>query len=228
MWRDGRLFATYKDGRAHLAAYLDDYAFVLAAVLELLQDWYSNEDLAFACSLADTLLEQFEDRAEGGFFFTAHDHEALIHRPKPAYDHAMPSGNAIAAWGLARLWALTGEDRYALAAERTLALFYPHMRAHPGGFAAMAIALEETLEPPCTLVLRGEAQALRAWQAELAREFLPNVTVLAIPDATPGLPQVLDRPARPEPVNAWLCRGVTCLAPVADQVNLKKMLKEQA
>ena len=228
MWRDGRLFATYKDGRAHLAAYLDDYAFLLAALLELLQDRYSNEDLAFACSLADILLEQFEDRAAGGFFFTARDHEALIHRPKPAHDHAMPSGNAIAAWSLARLSALTGEARYALAAERTLALFYPHMRAHPGGFAAMAMALEETIEPPRTLILRGEAEAVRAWQSELVQQFLPDVTVLAIPDATPALPPVLDKPARPEPVNAWLCRGVTCLAPVADLVNLKKMLKEQA
>ena len=228
MWRDGRLFATYKDGRAHLAAYLDDYAFLLAALLELLQDRYSNDDLALACSLADILLDQFEDRAEGGFFFTARDHEALIHRPKPAHDHAMPSGNAIAASSLARLSALTGEARYALAAERTLALFYPHMRAHPGGFAAMAMALEETIEPPRTLILRGEAQAVRAWQSELVQQFLPDVTVLAIPDATPALPPALDKPARPGPVNAWLCRGVTCLAPVADLVNLKKMLKEQA
>ena len=228
MWRDGRLFATYKDARAHLAAYLDDYAFLLAALLELLQDRYSNEDLAFARSLADVLLEQFEDRADGGFFFTARDHQALIHRPKPAHDHALPSGNAVAAWSLARLSALTGDARYALAADRTLALFYPHMRAHPGGFAAMAIALEETIEPPRTLILRGEAQALRAWQVELAQQFLPDVTVLAIPDTTPGLAQALDKPAQPEPVNAWLCRGVTCLAPVADLVKLKKMLKEQA
>ena len=228
MWRQGRLLATYKDARAHLNAYLDDYAFLLAAVLELLQEAFSSEELAFACALADVLLEQFEDGEAGGFFFTAYDHEVLIHRPKPGHDNATPSGNAIAAWALGRLAALTGEDRYARAAERTLRLFYPAMRANPAGFATMAIALDEYLAPPRTLILRGKVQALTAWQAALAEEFLPDVTVVAIPDAALGIPPVLDKPARPEPVNAWLCRGVTCLAPMADLVNLKKILKEPA
>jgi uncharacterized protein YyaL (SSP411 family) len=102
------------------------------------------------------------------------------------------------------------------------------MRDYPAGFAAMAIALDELLQPPRTLILRGKDDALAAWQAQLAREFLTDVTVLAIPDATQGLPVLLDKPIRPEPVNAWLCRGVTCLAPMADLVNLKKTLKEQA
>ena len=71
MWRNRRLAATYKDGRAHLNAYLDDYALLIAALLELLQDRFSVDELNFAIELADVLLEQFEDRADGGFFFTA-------------------------------------------------------------------------------------------------------------------------------------------------------------
>ena len=120
------------------------------------------------------------------------------------------------------------EERYARAAERTLELFYPQMRDYPAGFAAMATALDEALQPPRTLILRGRDEALRAWQAELAREFLPDLTVLALPDGMSALGALLDKPARPEPVNAWLCRGVTCLAPMSDLVHLKKTLKEQA
>ena len=228
MWREGRLLATYKDGRAHLKAYLDDYAFLLAAALELLQERFDADDLAFACKLADVLLEQFEDADAGGFFFTARDHERLVQRPKPPHDNATPSGNAVAAWGLGRLATITGEERYARAAERTLELFYPQMRDYPAGFAAMATALDEALQPPRTLILRGRDEALRAWQAELAREFLPDLTVLALPDGMSALGALLDKPARPEPVNAWLCRGVTCLAPMSDLVHLKKTLKEQA
>jgi uncharacterized protein YyaL (SSP411 family) len=228
MWRDGRLLATYKDGRAHLNAYLDDYAFLLAALLELLQDSFSVHDLKFACALADVLLDQFEDGAAGGFFFTARDHEELIHRPKPGHDNATPAGNAVAAWALGRLAAITGEERYARAGERTLELFYPAMREYPAGFAAMAIALDELLQPPRTLILRGASSALPAWQAALVPEFLPDVLVLSIPDGTQGLPAILDKPRRPGVVNAWLCRGVTCLAPISDLVNLKKTLKEQA
>jgi uncharacterized protein YyaL (SSP411 family) len=228
MWRDGRLLATYKDGRAHLNAYLDDYAFLVAAILELLQERFAMEDLDFAGELADVLLDQFEDGEAGGFFFTARNHEKLIHRPKPGHDNATPSGNAVAAWALGRLTSLTGKDRYARAAERTLELFYPMMRDYSAGFGAMAIALDEQLEPPRTLILRGASTALREWQAELAREFLPEATVVAIPDGVAGLPALLDKPRQAQPVNGWLCRGVTCLAPISDLVNLKKALKEQA
>jgi uncharacterized protein YyaL (SSP411 family) len=228
MWRGGRLLATYKDGRAHLNAYLDDYALLIAAMLELLQERFRREDFEFATQLAEVLLEQFEDDAHGGFYFTARDHEQLIHRPKPGHDHATPSGNAVAAWALGRLGALTGEARYARAAERTLGLFYPAMRDYPGGFAMMAIALDEYLAQPKTLILRGKEDAVRSWQAELAREFLPDTAVLAIADGMPRLPPLLDKPPRPQPVNAWLCRGVSCLEPISDLVHLKAILKEKA
>ena len=227
MWRDGRLLATSKDGHAHLAAYLDDYAYLMAALIELLQSEFSLQDLEFAGQLAEVLLAQFEDAEGGGFFFTARDHEALIHRPKPGYDNATPSGNAVAAWGLGRLAALTGEQRYAAAAERTLELFYPMMRDSPAGYGAMTIALDEHLQPPGVLVLRGRPEALARWRAELAREFLPDTTVLAIADGMSGLPPALDKPARPEPVNGWLCRGVNCLLPISDLVDLRRTLKEK-
>ena len=227
MWRDGRLLATWKDGRAHLRAYLDDYALLVAALLELLEDRFAAADLAWARELADVLLTQFEDAAHGGFFFTAHDHERLIHRPKPGQDNATPSGNALAAWALGRLAALTGETRYAAAAERTLALFYPLMREHPGGFAAMAIALDEALSPPATVVLRGHPQTMAAWQSELAREYRPAVMVLGVPPDAPGLPEILDKPAG-TPVNAWVCRDVGCLSPISDLVDLRKAIEETA
>jgi len=227
MWRDGRLLATCKDGRAHLAAYLDDYAYLMAALIELLQSEFSLQDLQFAGQLAEVLLGQFEDAEGGGFFFTARDHEPLIHRPKPGYDNATPSGNALAAWALGRLAALTGEERYAAAAQRTLELFYPMMRDSPAGYGAMTIALDEHLQPPGVLVLRGKPEALAGWQAELAREFLPDTTVLAIADSMSGLPPALDKPARPEAVNGWLCRGVNCLLPISDLVDLRRTIKEK-
>ena len=227
MWKDRRLLATYKGGRAHLNAYLDDYAFLIAALLEVMQAEFLPADLAFASELADTLLAEFEDAEGGGFFFTGRSHERLFHRPKPAHDQATPSGNAVAAWALARLSALTGDERYARAAERTVALFYPQMRDYPAGFAAMAIALSEQLSPPSTLVLRGRGAELGRWQEELAREYLPGGVVLALADGQTGLPAPLDKPSRREPVNGWLCRGVTCLSPISDLIQLKAACKEK-
>jgi len=226
MWRDGRLLATAKDGRAQHAAYLDDYALLIAALLELLQAGFSAADLEFAEQLAEVLLEQFEDPHSGGFFFTARDHEKLLHRPKPGHDNATPSGNGAAAWVLGRLAALTGEDRYARAAERTLELFYPAMRDRPAGYAQLCIALEELLTPPAVLVLRGEPDPVSRWTAEMARAYLPAMLVIPAENGAPGLPPLLDKPLRPEAVNAWLCRGVTCLAPISSLADLRAACKE--
>jgi len=228
MWHDGRLLATYKDGRAHLSAYLDDYAFLMAALLELMQAEFSASDLQFATQLADVLLAEFEDREAGGFYFTGTRHERLFHRPKPGQDQALPAGNAIAAWSLGRLAALTGELRYARAAERTVALFYPQLRDYPAGWAAMTVALAEQLTPPNLLVLRGRGDELTRWRDEFARDYLPDTVVLALPDGLRGLPAALDKPARPEPVNGWLCRGVMCLEPSSDLLQLKALSKEKS
>ncbi len=227
MWRRGRLLATYKDGRAHLAAYLDDYAFLAAALIELLQCEYLQADLDLAEALAEVLLEQFEDREAGGFFFTAQDHEKLVHRPKPGHDSALPSGNGVAAFALTRLAALTGEDRYARAAGRALELFFPSMLEHPAGFGMLAQALDEVLAPPATLILRGAPGPLAEWSAALAHEFLPDTMVLAIPDDTGNLSPVLDKPKRPAPVTGWLCRGLACLEPATDLEALKRACKER-
>jgi len=226
MWKDGRLFATSKDGRAHLNAYLDDYAFLIDALIEVMQSEFDPRDLEFAQELADALLEQFEDPEAGAFFFTGRDHERLIHRPKPGHDNAMPSGNGVAAFALQRLAALTGEERYREAAERALEVFYPTMREYPAGFGSLMIALEECIAPPTTVILRGEPAALAEWSQVLAREHWPSTMVLAIPEGVEGLPPVLDKPVDNHPVNAWVCQGVTCLLPISDLEALRNTCKQ--
>ncbi|MCX7169400.1 MAG: thioredoxin domain-containing protein [Proteobacteria bacterium] len=225
LWRDGRLLATYKDGRAHLDAYLDDHALLLSALLELMQTEYRGEDMEFACALADDLLDHFEDKAQGGFFFTRHDHEALIHRPKPGQDNATPAGNGVATRALQRLSLLGGEPRYAAAAERTLRLYQPQFVRQPVGFATLLAALEEWLLPPRLVVLRGPAAEVAEWQAQLGALALPALLALALPNSIVGLPATLDKPASDQ-VNAWVCSGVTCLAPVASWPELKQILLE--
>src|SRR5207244_4895980 len=83
LWQDARLLATCKDGRAHLNAYLDDHAYLLAALIELMQTGFRRQDLDWAIEIADALLHRFEDAASGGFFFTSDAHATLINRPNP-------------------------------------------------------------------------------------------------------------------------------------------------
>jgi uncharacterized protein YyaL (SSP411 family) len=224
LWRSGRLHATYKDGVAHLNAYLDDHAFLLDALLELMRCEFREDDLRFAVALAELLLEQFEDRTAGGFYFVSHDHEKLIHRAKPGHDNATPSGNGIAAFALQRLGHLVGEPRYLEAAERALRLFYSALERQPSAFVSLATALEEHLVPPRTVVLRGEAGALAKWQRELAAHYRPATLVVAIPAGQSGLPAVLDKAAPARGVNAWVCRGATCLPAIGDLAELDRVL----
>jgi hypothetical protein len=223
LWRDGRLLATYKDGRSHLNAYLDDHAFMIAALLELAQADFRREDLDFAVALAEALLARFADPA-GGFFFTSHDHEPLLQRPKPGFDNATPSGNAMGALVLQRLGHLLGETRYLEAAEATLGAFGDGLRRRPQGFATMLAALAEHVSPPTIVVLRGPAHALEPWATALARGHRPDMLALAIPEGIAGLPPMLDKPAPPGEVNAFVCRGVTCSPPVAMLAELESLL----
>ncbi len=215
MWRNGRLLATCKDGKTHLNAYLDDYAFMLDALLELLQAEFRLADLEFARALADVLLEQFADTREGGFFFTSHDHEKLIHRPKQGHDNAMPSGNGIAAFALQRLGHLLGEARYLEAAARTLALYYPTLARQPAGFMSMLMALQEYLTPPQIVILRGAAGTSAAWRRQLLQHYWSGTLILALEGEFAGLPQTLAKPCA-QGVSAWVCQGIKCLPAIED------------
>jgi uncharacterized protein YyaL (SSP411 family) len=219
LWRDGQLLAAWKDGKATLGGYLDDYAFLLNALLELMQARFRIADLTFAQELAEALLARFEDRDHGGFYFTAHDHETLITRPKSGFDNATPSGNAVTAFALQRLGHLLGETRYLVAAERALKLFYPQIAAQPAGFMSFLAVLEEYLEPPQIVILRGPAEGVALWQQAMAKEYRPTTMVLALPGELENLPGSLDKPAT-SVVNAWVCQGVICLPAIPDAATL--------
>jgi uncharacterized protein YyaL (SSP411 family) len=224
LWRDGRLLATYKEGRAHLNAYLDDHAFLLDALLELMQSDFRGQDLEFARTIADLLLEHFEDRDHGGFFFVSHDHETLIHRPKTGHDGASPSGNGVAALALQRLGHILGETRYLTAAQRTVELYFEAMQRNASSHTTLTTALEESLAPPRIVVLRGRVEAMRTWQSALAEAYRPETMVLAIPGDASGLPPVLDKPADANGPVAWVCQGTACLAPIRDLPELMATL----
>nr|MBA2490302.1 thioredoxin domain-containing protein [Gammaproteobacteria bacterium] len=224
LWRDGRLLATFKDGKAHLTAYVDDYAFLIDAVLELLQARWRGDELTFACELADALIEHFEDRESGGFYFTADDHEPLIQRPKVLADEATPAGNGVAAQALSRLGFLVGDTRYIEAAERTLKVAAGAVAQAPIAHASLLAALEERITPPQILILRGAGETFESWQRAAARAYAPRRLVFAIPTDARDLPPALAEKTSDGATVVYLCEGMTCAAPITDTENFEKML----
>ncbi|MEZ5564662.1 MAG: thioredoxin domain-containing protein [Gammaproteobacteria bacterium] len=223
VFTDGQLKATYKNGRARLNAYLDDYAFLLDGIVELLQTRWTTAHLQFAVALADGLLERFEDRDNGGFWFTSHDHETLLHRSKPMADESLPSGNGVAACALARLGWLLVEPRYLDAAERTLKAGWASMREYPQAHASLLNALDEYLEPPELVIVRGEVNQLPAWTTTLAAAYNPRRLIFGLPSDARDLPVALASKEAPDTgVLAYVCRGTVCDAPVTTLAELTK------
>ena len=214
LWREGRLLATYMEGRAHLNAYLDDYVFLADAILELQQVRFRADELSFAQALLEVVLRDFADEQGGGFFFTSSDHEKLIHRFKTFADEATPSGNAVAAYVLQRFGQLLGEPRYLAAAERTIRAAWTDLPRYPQACATLLTALEELLHPPQIVIIRGDQPEIGAWQRELTALYAPRRLLLVIPKDAPELPPALaDKPAHGAAV-AYICRGSVCSAPV--------------
>jgi uncharacterized protein YyaL (SSP411 family) len=212
---DGRLFASYKDDQTRFPAYLDDHAFLADAIVETLQGRWQTDLLEFACELADLMLEHFEDTETGGFFFTANDHETLMHRPKTLADEAMPSGNGVAAFALQRLGHLLGEPRYLDAAERALCNAWRPMREYPHGHVTLLTALEEYLAPPEMIIIRGGADEIDLWRRAAARIYAPQRLLFAIDEQQSDLPGALaDRIPVAGQTVAYRCVGTHCELPV--------------
>jgi hypothetical protein len=146
MWddTDGLLHA-HRAGTSHTPAFLDDYAYLASALLDLYEVTSDDERLAQARRVADTLRDRFADPDGGGFYETPAGREDLIARLKRGYDQARPNGNAVAARALLRLAEHTGEAAYREAAVGTLKAFHPTMTEAPEAAAAMLLALEAYL-----------------------------------------------------------------------------------
>ncbi len=187
---DGRLLRSWQDGRANLLAYAEDYGALLGALLTLAElddvQW-----LAEARAVADDLVALFADDERGGFFTTGDDAEALIVRPKDFQDNATPSENSLAADGLLRLAALTGDPDGARRAERWLATLAPVLGEHPTAFAYLLEALERAVQPSLELAIVGDDGPERDALVDVVRtRVLPgSVRVTAPPVWAPSSPR---------------------------------------
>jgi uncharacterized protein YyaL (SSP411 family) len=157
---DGQLQRTWRTNTAKLNAYLDDYAFVIDALITLHLTTRDEKWLNAARRLTDDQIQLFWDEADGGFFFTSHRHEELLARTKNGWDSVLPSGNSVSVRNLIRLASLTGEQEYRKKAQKILEIFAPQIEQNPRGTAYMAFALGEFLDETDYRSLRNRVAAV--------------------------------------------------------------------
>jgi len=225
LWKDGRLFAKYKDGRAELTGYLDDYVFLIEGIIALLQTDFRSKDLSFAIDLTEAVINHFQDSKHGDFFFTAHDHETLVLRPKPVIDESTPAGNGIAALVIAKLGYLLGNTDYINMSESILKLYWNKIMNMPHAYNSMLHALDDVLFPPQIIILRGVADELNEWQQLCNQYYLPYRMILAIENGVQDLPGWLSEKVSSETTVAYICSGQTCMAPITSLSELQKFLE---
>ncbi len=225
MWKQGCLYREYRLEEVRQPGYLSDYAMLLGATLSLVQAHWREGDLEFAIALAEQLLEQFEDPHHGGFFFTSHEHERLLYRPRVFTDDVLPCANGLAIRQLYRLGCLLGETRYLEAAQRALQSCYPQLRRDPEAHGTVLLALQEYCLPLQIVVIRARMPELQHWQRACREHDAPNRMVLAIPDTASRLPDALRLHAAQQQPTAYLCIDQSCKPPY---VQLQDLLQELA
>ena len=236
----GRLLKRYRDGEAALPALLDDYAFLIAGLIELYETDFDPRWLERAIGFCTTMLEKFWDEKSGGFFTTASDGEALLLRVKSAEDGAIPSGNSVAALDLLRIARLTGDNAYEARAEELLRAFAKDIERAPSAFSEMLIAHDFATGPSFEIVIAGrlDADDTRAMLRALRERFLPNAVIVFRPDGGPEgeseppiarlAPYTRDQKCLGGKATAYVCRDFACAAPTNDPGKMIELLEGRA
>jgi uncharacterized protein YyaL (SSP411 family) len=227
---DGRLLRSWKDGRARLKGYLEDYAMAAAALVELYEATFERRWLDAARRLADDLLRLFWDDAVDGFYDTGTDHERLIVRPRNLFDNAVPSGSSTAIETLLRLAVLTGERAYEARAVTALRAVADLMARYPTGFGRFLCAHDFHLGPVTEVALvvppGSDPEPLLR---EVFGRYLPNRVVAGARDgdraAATGIPLLEGRRAVDGQPTAFVCRNYACDLPTTDAAALGRQLE---
>jgi uncharacterized protein YyaL (SSP411 family) len=204
---DGGVYRAWRDGTAKVPGFLDDYACLANALLDLYESCFEKRYLDRAVQLVELILEKFW---EDGLYFTPRDGERLVHRPRSPHDNAWPSGTSTSVFALLRLHELTGRDLYRDRAEHVFRMYGAAAAKNPFGFAHLLAAQDFAKRGPLDIILAGDKLGAAALVESVHRAYLP-ARVLAFAEDVPigeGRHPVDGQPA------AYVCRHRTCDAPV--------------
>ncbi|HEX3203736.1 MAG TPA: aldo/keto reductase, partial [Nitrospiraceae bacterium] len=217
---DHGLYRTYRDGRAHLDACLEDYAFLADGLLDLYEAGAHEGYLDEAVRLADRIRADFSDRDHGGFYTTAESHEALIVRSREGPDGATPSGNAVAAMVLARLSFHYGREDFRSAATGAVRAYGKQIARYPRAFAKTLAVVDLLLNGPVELALVGTQGDViyEALRAEVNRRYLPNRTIAHYDPQgpEPEHPLTTGKGLVNDTAALYVCRNFACQRPITD------------
>ena len=227
--KDGRLLRRYAGGEAGLEGTLEDHAFFVQGLLDLFEADPDPRWLGEAIRLTRVMVEDFEDRSEGGFYLSL---GAEPVRLKESYDGPSPSGNSVAALNLVRLAEITGRTEFRTSAERTLKHFADELDRQPSGHTTLVSALDLFLNGVLEVVITAPTrEATLEMKAEVFRGYIPDRVILTATSDTYGAlskaSTLLEGREPGSGPRAYVCRNFTCRVPVDSADALKSQLRER-
>jgi uncharacterized protein YyaL (SSP411 family) len=228
-----KLLRTYKDRKAKLNGYLEDYSNAVEGLIALYEATGQRSWLDRALALNDVMLDQFWDEAGSGFYLTGRDHEELITRVKDFYDNATPAGSSVAVFNLLKLAILTGNVSYRAKAQANLELMTAPLSRYPSGFGYLLEAADFNLEPTREIAIVGkthDAQTRRLLK-RIYQQYLPNKVISLLdpddPSPSAGLPLLQGKTLVHGQPAVYICQNYACKAPVTSELELEKALRDQ-
>ena len=235
LYLKSQLYRSYKDGKARHTAYLDDYAFFIAALIDLYEATQNTTWLKQAIALEKGLQSDYEDSKNGGFFMTHKNQKGLIAREKPSYDGAEPSGNSVMTLNLLRLAEYTARDDYRKRAEKMLTVFLGRTTSRPMALTEMLIALDFYLDEPKEIVIvtpSGKPKTSAPYMSAFRKIYLPNRTVVfaeegqAIDGHAKLIPVARNKAALTGKATGYVCLKGLCKLPATDPTLFHDQISE--
>ena len=225
MWQDDKLYACYHD-KAYFNAYLDDYAFLSRACLEILKIDWNNSYFDFLIKITDVLINDFQDKENGGFYFTSDNHEELIYRPKSYMDESLPSGNSIAIGALMELYELTGLTKYIEAVENAINSAHDSLNRSNSSHSSLLLVAPRTDSSKRLIIIRSEERNLSDNQNLINKLDTLNDNIYFI---TNNITLKVDGLSDKKPegnFTAYICQNNICLEPISSIEKLIEFMKK--
>ena len=221
------LHRTFKNAEPKLNGYLDDYAYMANASVDMFENTSQPKYLSFATNLANYLITHFWDDSTNGFFFTSDDHEKLIMRPKNNYDLSMPSGNSVAAYVLLKLYHITQNKQFLEIAKKIIESQAISAAENPFAFGYLLNALYLYYQKPTEITIINDKNSELV--SSLRKKFLPESIMVLVEnqsnlEALSKHPFFSGKEFQNDKTTVFVCKNFSCSLPLSDLSEIEKEL----
>ena len=223
MWVNNKLYACYHD-KPYFNAYLDDYAFLSKACIEFLKIDWNEKDFSFLKNLTDSLINNFQDKENGGFYYTSDTHEELIYRPKSYMDESLPSGNSIATEVLSELYELTGNSKYIEAVDKSISSAADSINRSKFSHCSLYLATPNTKISKKLIIIRCELEKIDEYKKNIYALNIMNDNIYFIANNESVTIKGIKEKINQGRFTAYVCQNNTCSEPIKDYESLSAVI----